>query len=157
MNTSSETGCCPRFDPAPWEEKEVHWNDKLFVKCRVRSFFHFPLNFGALMRRNMPLLEAAKALEDPQLLLCDENSLWGADLYIAVTREVPGFNHALSGTYLTKVYEGPFRNVRTWCGDMQSYVKSKGHELKKLLFFYTTCPKSAKVYGKNYVVLLAQV
>ena len=26
-----------------------------------------------------------------------------------------------------------------------------------LYFFYTTCPKCAKYYGKNYVVLVAQV
>jgi hypothetical protein len=40
---------------------------------------------------------------------------------------------------------------------MKSYVKAKGKALQKLYFFYTTCPKCAKKYGKNYVVLLAQV
>jgi len=25
------------------------------------------------------------------------------------------------------------------------------------LFYYTTCPKCAEAYGKNYVVLLAEV
>jgi len=40
---------------------------------------------------------------------------------------------------------------------MQNYVKSKNKDLKKLYFYYTTCPKCAKIYGKNYVVLLAQV
>ena len=158
MNTSSETGCCPRFDPALWDGKEVQWTDKLFVQDRVRSVFHLPLNFGAVMQRNLPPLEGAKALENPVLLLSDENSLWGADLNIAVTKEVPGFRHVrLSGTFLTKVYEGPYRNMRTWCADMQRHVKAQGRELKKMLFFYTTCPKCAKVYGKNYVVLFAQV
>ena len=158
MNTSSETGCCPRFDPAPWEEKEVQWNDKLFVKDRVRSFFHIPLNFGAVMRRNQKFLQTPQQSTEPVLVLSDENSLWGADVYISVAQVTPGANIVrLSGTYFTKVYEGPFRNVRTWCADMQRHVKSKGRELKKLLFFYTTCPKCAKVYGKNYVVLFAQV
>ncbi len=27
----------------------------------------------------------------------------------------------------------------------------------ELYFFYTTCPKCAKAYGKHYVVLFAQV
>ena len=27
----SETGCCPRFDPEPWDEKEHTWQDKLPV------------------------------------------------------------------------------------------------------------------------------
>jgi len=50
---NSETGCCPRFDPAPWNEKEITWQDRLFLKDRVRSIFHIPLNFDKLMVRNM--------------------------------------------------------------------------------------------------------
>jgi len=49
----SETGCCPRFDREPWDEKEVKFDDKLFVKDHVRSFFHIPLNFSKVMARNM--------------------------------------------------------------------------------------------------------
>ena len=63
----------------------------------------------------------------------------------------------LSGTYLSKVFEGPYRNMRTWIKEMDEYVKGQDKKTKKLLFFYTTCPKCAKRYGKNYVVLLAQV
>jgi len=33
----------------------------------------------------------------------------------------------------------------------------KNETLKRQLFYYTTCPKYAKAYGKNYVVLLAKV
>jgi hypothetical protein len=39
MNTSSDvndTGCCPKFDPTPWHEKIIEWDNKLFVKDRVR-------------------------------------------------------------------------------------------------------------------------
>ena len=35
--------------------------------------------------------------------------------------------------------------------------EKKGKVAKQLLFYYTTCPKCAKAYGKNYVVLFAQV
>ncbi len=49
----SETGCCPRFNPGPWDGKEVTWQDKLFLKDRVRSFFHIPLNFGKVMVKNV--------------------------------------------------------------------------------------------------------
>ncbi len=48
----SETGCCPRFNPGPWDQKEVTFQDKLFVKDRVHSFFHIPLNFGRVMVRS---------------------------------------------------------------------------------------------------------
>ncbi len=40
---------------------------------------------------------------------------------------------------------------------MKTYVVSQKKEIKKLYLFYTTCPKCAKYYGKNYVVLLAQI
>jgi hypothetical protein len=154
----SETGCCPRFDPEPWDGGEQVWEEKLFVKDRVRSVFHVPINFGRVMVRNMEKIVAADALTPEPLMLSDENSLWGSDLYVHVTKEIPDSEMArLSGTFLTKVFEGPYKNARTWALQMQEYVKEKGKELKKLYFFYTTCPKCAKVYGKNYVVLVAQV
>ena len=40
---------------------------------------------------------------------------------------------------------------------MRSYAKRENEAIQKLYFLYTTCPKCAKKYGKNYVVLLAQV
>ncbi len=42
----SETGCCLRFNPEPWEDKQIEWNDKLFIKDHVFSVFHIPLNYG---------------------------------------------------------------------------------------------------------------
>lgn len=152
----SETGCCPRFNPEPWDEKEVTWQDKLFLKDRVRSFLHIPLNFGKVMVKNMEKIQAADALAPEPLMLSDENSLWGADVYIHVSKDVPDAQmEKVSGTFLTKVFEGPYKNARQWIEEMKAYVKSKGKEFKKIYFFYTTCPRCAKFYGKNYVVLLA--
>ncbi len=154
----SETGCCPRFDPGPWDEKEVTFDDKLFVKDRVRSFFHIPLNFAKVMVRNMEKISAANALPPMPLMLSDENSLWGADIYIAVAGDVPDSEMVkISGTFLTKVFEGPYKNVRNWIGEMKKYVESKKRPMEKMYFFYTTCPKCAEHYGKNYVVILAKV
>ena len=154
----SETGCCPRFDPEPWDEKEVTLQDKLFVKDHVRSFLHIPLNFGKVMVKNMERIEAAGALAPEPLMLSDEKSLWGADIYIAVSKEVPGAEmERMSGTFLAKVFEGPYKNAGRWVKEMKAYVKSKGREIKNMYFFYTTCPSCAKVYGKNYTVLLAMV
>jgi len=154
----SETGCCPRFDPEPWDEKEVILQDRLFVKDHVRSFLHIPLNFGKVMVRNMERIKEADALAPDLLLLSDEKSLWGSDLYIAVTKEVPGAEMAtVSGTFLTKAFEGPYKNAGKWVKEMKAYVSSKGKEIKKMYLFYTTCPACAKVYGKNYTVVLAMV
>jgi len=150
--------CCPRFEPRPWQDREIRWEGKLFLKDRVRCFLHIPLNFGGVMRRSMALIEAADAEAQEVIVLADENSLWGADVYIAIAKDIPGARTAtLSGTYLTRVFEGPYRNMRSWIAEMKAYVQAKGRSLEKLLFYYTTCPKCAKKYGKNYVVILAQV
>ena len=154
----SETGCCPRFDPAPWEEKEISLKDKLFLKDHVRSILHIPLNYDKIMVKNMELIKEAGALSPQPLMLSDENSLWGSDVYIAINKEIPGVQmEKISGTFLTKVFEGPYKNAGKWAKEMKEYVSSKGKELKKMYFFYTTCPKCAEFYGKNYTVLLAQV
>jgi hypothetical protein len=155
---NSETGCCPRFNPEPWDEKEVTFDNRLFIKDHVISFFHIPLNFGKVMVKNMELIQKADALEPEPLMLSDEKSLWGSDIYIAVSKEVPGAETArISGTFMTKVFEGPYKNAGQWAKEMKNYVKSKAKELNKMYFFYTTCPKCAETYGKNYTVILAQI
>ena len=153
----SPTGCCDPFDPVPWQDREGSWKDKLFVKDHVTSFLHIPLNFGQKIVKNMRLIERAGA-QGGKIMLSDETSLWGADISIDVDRPVPGARMAtLSGTFLTKVFEGPYKDAGKWAKEMAAVVRGKGRNLKKILFFYTTCPKCAKVYGKNYVVLLGQV
>lgn len=158
MTSRDAIECCPRFNPEPWDGKELTWKDRRFVKDRVRSFLHIPLNFGSVMVRNMQRIEAAGAKLDNVIVLSDENSLWGADVYISVSKEVPNaINVTISGTFLSKVFEGPYQHVRKWIEETKSFVASRGKQLKKLYCYYTTCPKCAKKYGKNYVVILAQV
>ena len=158
LNEQAETGCCPRFNPEPWDEKEITWQDNLFIKDHVRSFLHIPLGFGKVMTKNMEMIEAADALAPEPLMLSDENSLWGSDVYIAVSKEVPqAENVRISGTFLTKVFEGPYKNIGKWVKEMKTYGKAKSSGVKKMYFFYTTCPKCAKFYGKNYTVILAEV
>ncbi len=156
--TVKTTGCCDPFNPEPWQDKEITWQDKLFVKDHVTSFFHIPLDMGKKVVKNMKLIEAASAKASEQLMLTDEKSLWGADIYIEVAKEVSGAQMStLSGRFLTKVFEGPYQNAGKWAQEMKQYVSSKNYSLKKLYFAYTTCPKCAKAYGKNYVVLFAKV
>jgi hypothetical protein len=158
MSKEKSDECCPRFDPKPWDEVTLTWEGKRFVKDRVISFFHIPLNFGAVMTRNLAAIEAANASPGNQVILSDENSLWGADVYIEVAKDVPRANMTtLSGTFLSKVFEGPYHNMRTWIEEMKAFVQGKGKSLRKMFFFYTTCPKCAKKYGRNYVAILAQV
>jgi hypothetical protein len=158
MSASHTDECCPKFNPEPWDGKALTWENRRFVKDRVTSFLHIPLNFGSVMKRNVSAIEAANAKPETMVVLSDENSLWGADVYIEVTKDIPGANMAtISGTFLSKVFDGPYRNMGMWVEEMKAYVQGQGKAFQKLYFFYTTCPKCAKKYGKNYVVILAQI
>ncbi|MBU0977639.1 MAG: hypothetical protein KKD18_04440, partial [Nanoarchaeota archaeon] len=84
--------------------------------------------------------------------------LWGSDVYFEVTEHVPNAENVfLSGTFMTKVFEGPYQNIKIWMKEMEAYVKSKSKVPKNYYFFYTTCPKCAKQYGKNYVIIFAEI
>jgi hypothetical protein len=150
--------CCPKFEPEVWDGKEFDWKGKRFIRDRVRSFLHIPLNFGLVMRRNSAAIAAAGAWPERLLVLSDENSLWGADVYIEVAKDVPKARMAwISGTFMTRVFEGPFQEMRRWIAEMTRRVEAAGRKVRRMYFFYTTCPKCAKKYGKNYVVIFAQV
>lgn len=154
----SDTGCCPRFDPQPWQDQEITWRDKPFIKEHVRAFFHVPLNLGRTFTKEQALMESSGARPAEEIVLSDENSPWGADYYFAVSKDVPGADMAkLSGTYLTKVFNGPYRKVGAWMDEMRDYAAARGSNVEHMYCWYTTCPKCARAYGENYVVLFARV
>jgi len=152
------TECCPPFDPAPWDEKIHEWNNKLFVKDKVCTFFFMPVNFGRVMIRINKKIENAGAKIQDWICLSDHTSKWNMDIYLAVDKEIAGAeNVKLSGKFLSKVYEGDFKETGKWCKDFIAFAQTKGFKIKKWYMWYTTCPKCAKKYGKNYVVIISQV
>ena len=160
MTTKSEQNstCCPEFDPTLWDDKLIDWKHKKFIKDRVCTLFYMPVNFGHVMRRlNKVVTDAAVTVPD-WLCLSDHTSKWNMDIYLAVGQEIPGVQVVeLSGRFYCKVYEGPFRDTEKWCTDFESTIKSKEYPKNKVFMWYTTCPKCAKKYGKNYVAILSQV
>jgi len=155
---NAETGCCARLDVAKWDAREFEWKDKLFLKDHIRAVMHIPLNTGAVMARDQHAIEAAAAYPDDPLWLSDEVSPWGSDIYIAVDHPVPNTETVtLSGRFLTKVFEGPYRDIGKWIKAMDAYVEARGEHTRRHLFYYATCPKCAKHFGKNQVVLFAEV
>lgn len=160
METSStkQHECCPPFDPELWNEKMITWDSKKFIKDHVCTLFYMPLNFGQVMRRLDKKVRSAGATMVDNLGLSDHTSKWNMDMYLAVDQEIPGANNmVLSGKFYSKVFEGPFRDTGKWCKDFEAHAKTKGLTIKKRYMWYTTCPKCAKIYGKNYVVILGEL
>ncbi len=150
--------CCPEFDPTQWDDKTLEWKDKKFIKDKVCTLFYMPINFGKVMKRLDEKVKRAGATMPDWLCLSDHTSKWNMDIYLAVDKEIPeAENTTLDGTFYSKVYEGPFKNTGKWCKDFKNVAKSKGLNIKKWYMWYTTCPKCAKKYGKNYVTILSKV
>lgn len=153
---NKEEVCCPKFDPKIWDEKVFEWKDKKFVKTKVFTLFFMPINFGSVMIKLME--KVGKNISKEMMCLSDHTSMWNMDVYLSVDKEVRGIeNVKLKGKYLSKVYEGNFKETNKWCKDYKIWAKSKKMKIKKWYMWYTTCPKCAKKYGKNYVVIINEV
>jgi len=157
--SDNPTNCCPRFNPEGWDAQELHFKDKLFVKAKTSSIFHIPLNMGSVFPRTFEAIDKAEAKNMEQfIVLSHDPSAWRGEHYFSVSKDVPGQEMVqLTGDFLTRVFEGPYKNVPRWENEMEDYVKSKSKQVKKTYFFYTTCPRCAKVYGKNYMVAVSEI
>ncbi len=154
----NEDDCCPKFDPIPWDGVLFEWNEKIFIKQKVTTFLYMPMNFGSIMKKLDEKVRTAHATIPEWMCLSDHTSKWNMNVYVAVDKDIPGAeNMTLSGKYLSKVYEGAFQDTGKWCKDFEQFAQAKRVVISKMYMWYTTCPKCAKKYGKNYVVIVAQV
>jgi effector-binding domain-containing protein len=82
------------------------------------------------------------------LLLAYDPSPWKSELYIAVKKDVPGANAVrFSGTYVSMAFDGPYSGVPRYIKEMEHYLETEKLKSKKYYFYFTTCPKCAKMYG----------
>lgn len=153
------TGCCPRFNPVGWDGQELHFKGKQFVKAKTHSIMHIPMNMGSVFARvNKHIEDARASAPDQFIVLSRDISPWSSEHLFAVSKPVRDEEMTtLSGDYLTKVFEGPYSRARQWHEDMQQIARDRKSETRDVYFFYTTCPKCAKAYGKNYVVGIAAI
>jgi hypothetical protein len=163
METVKNTDeCCPVFDPEPYNEKTHIWTDKMFIRDYIPQIFHIPLphKMAEMMARIWKKAEDAGALPETKdfLLLAYDPTPWKSEFNLSVTKEVPGAeNVKLSGTFISKVFDGPYNKIPSYIKENNSYLASLGKKASKYYFYYTTCPKCAKKYGHNYIVAFAEV
>jgi hypothetical protein len=156
------TTCCSKFDPATWDGKKNDWREKLFIRDSIPQIFHmpFPPMFAKKMMRMWKKAQEAGAAPELKnfLFLTYDPSPWKSELYLAVTKEVPNADNVkFTGEFLSRVFDGPYNAVPKWIKEMDTYVASQGKKAKKCYFYFTTCPKCAKIYGHNYAVVFAEV
>lgn len=153
-----EKMCCPPFNPELWDNKLLEWTNKKFITSKVKTFMFMPINFGKVMTNLQKQVEDSGAKMLDYLCLSDHNSKKNMNVLLAVDKEIEGTNNTtLSGKFYSKVYEGPFKDTGKWCEDYESYINKLNFKIKKWYMWYTTCPKCAKKYGKNYVVIISEI
>ena len=151
----NETGCCPVPNINEWDKREFVFENEHFIRMYTKSFFYIPLNMGTIMKKLFALVEkSGVALPTEQsMILSRDVSMWRAEQLYRVAQPIEGAdNVTLDGTFLTLTFEGSYSQAGKWYKNMQEYAAEKGKEPQEVYFFYTTCPKCAKHYGKNYTI-----
>ncbi len=155
---NSETRCCARLYVDRWDGQELSWQDKPFLKQRVWQLMHMPLNFGRLVDKTHATIEKAEAYPAEPLWLMNEISPWRGDFLVALDREIDDAPiERISGTFMTKVFEGPYRDTGKWIQALGTIVSEAGHTLRHTYVYYATCPSCAKHFGANRTVLFGRV
>lgn len=150
--------CCPVFSPEPWDDKIIEWKEKYFIKEKSLTLFYMPVNFSGTMKKLFAQAEKAGACNADAIYLSEHTSKWNMNIWLSMDKEVPGaVTETLTGSFYCKVYEGSFSETGKWEQDFSSLAKSKGYSFIRRFSWYTTCPKCARKYGKNYVVLIGQL
>ncbi|KAL3791767.1 hypothetical protein ACHAWO_012975 [Cyclotella atomus] len=180
IDDAANDTCCLPFDPSLWQDDEgndykvLHWDEKPFVKDGTYCCLHVPLNFGKAVTRSMNKIDnvpEAKVPKDQFMILSECTSPWYSNVYVSVaTAKVEGATvETISGDFLAKAFEGDYSNIRKWVKEMKTLLPKVRESMdgekdsaakssaNKFYFYYPTCPKCAKKYGKNHVVILASL
>ena len=162
MNNENKE-CCPKFNPKKWDQKTFNWDNKPFIKETIRTFFHipFPPTIGKKITKMCKMIEDSKMAEankEDTLVLFRDPSAFKSEIYISVAGIVPNANNVnISGTFIGKVFSGAYNAIPKFIKQMDEYLATKGNKAKDYYIHYAYCPKCAKKYGNNYMILFAQI
>jgi len=154
--------CCPEFHPEKWGEKTFHWDNKSFIKETIPTFFHipFPPMIGKKITKMIKLAEMTNMMspdKEDMLVLFADPTPFKSEIYLSVTGNVSGATNAgLSGTFMSKVFDGGYNAIPKFIKQMNGYLAEKNIKAKKYYVHYAYCPGCAKKYGKNHMILFAE-
>lgn len=158
----NEAECCPEFDPQKWDLKTFDWDKLPFIKESIPTFFHmpFPPMIGKKMTKMMKVVEEAKVelpLQDWLVLFHDPHA-FKSEILMQVKNPIDGANNVnLTGTFMAKVFDGPFSAIRRFFKEFDAYIEGEGKKAKDYYVHYATCPKCAKERGHNFMIFFAEI
>jgi len=163
MTNSKNNECCPEFKPEKWDKKTLNWDNKKFIKDSIPTFFHmpFPPMIGKRITRMWKAVEevGAGALNrEDTLILFRDPSAFRSEIYISVKKEVQSENNTvISGNFVSRVFDGGYNAIPKFIKVMNQYLAETGKKAKDYYVHYAYCPKCAKKFGHNYMILFAQI
>ena len=96
--------------------------------------------------------------QDDVLLLFNDPTAFKSEMYLSVTSNVPkAKNVALTGTFVSKVFEGKYNSIPKFLKQMDAYLSRQNKKAKDFFVHYAYCPKCAKKTDHNYMVIFAEV
>lgn len=161
LNHSKE--CCPEFDPSIWDRKIFEWDNKIFIKDSLPTFFHipFPPMIGKKITRMWKAVEesgAAAPNKKDTLILFHDPSAFKSEIYISIEKDVPTErNVTISGNFMSRVFDGGYNAIPKFIKIMDEYLAETGKKAKDYYIHYAYCPSCAKKFGHNYMILFAEI
>ena len=160
---NSTQNCCSELNVEKWDKKTIQWEQKRFIKESMPTLFHMP--FPSMLGKKMMKLHELAVKENATipdvseaLILFRDPSAFKSEIYYAVTKEVQGADNCeITGTFVSVVYDGSYNKVPVFMKDMDNYLKQTGQTAKDYYIHYAYCPKCAKNYGHNYMILFARI
>ena len=155
--------CCPEFNPTKWEEKTFNWDNKLFIKETIPTFFHFPFPpmIGKKITKMWENAEKAQANldnKDEILILFADPSAFKSEIYLSTKNHVPNENNiTMSGTFISKVFDGSYNSIPKFIKEMDKYLSINNKKATQYYIHYAYCPKCAKTFGHNYMIIFAKI
>lgn len=154
--------CCPLFQPQKWNDVQHMWNGKHFLVETIPEIFHVPLpgTYPKAIQRMWKRAQDAGVAPKPNefLLLTQDPTAFKSELYMSVTGEVPGgTNVKFTGTFYSKVFEGRYSDIRKFIHQMEQSLDANRMFAKKHYIYFPYCPKCARKYGHNYIVVVSEL
>jgi len=155
--------CCLKFNVEKWDKKTFKWNSKKFIKDSIPEIFHIPIpsTIDKKITRMWSAVEknnAASPNKEDTLILFRDPTPFKGEIYISVDKDVLNEdNVTLSGTFISRVFDGGYNDVPKFIKSMQEYLSETNNIAKDYYIHYAYCPKCAKEYKHNYMIIFAKV
>jgi len=157
--------CCPEFKPEKWDKKTLSWENKKFIKDSLPTFFHipFPPMIGKKITRMWKAVEESGSVapnKEDTLILFRDPSAFKSEIYISISVEkdvLSENNVSISGNFVSKVFDGGYNAIPKFIKIMNDYLAETGKKAKDYYVHYAYCPKCAKKFGHNYMILFAKI